>query len=440
MKKVIDFLNLHKYSIVTLLLGAAYFWLLTFSHDNKAGDYQSFVNQPVNIFYGFERWFEWSSRLLIETSVNVFSKNLFVWQTITIVLGAILLWSLGRIIGNRRIWQSILLFSLLLLTSSYILTSAGIFATTINYMWPVACLAFVIAVTLKPFKNKSLALASQIMTIPLFVFAMCSEQLAVLSLILGGVYVAYLLYKKQRVNWLVWVLSGLALVGVLNVLICPGNSIRTTLEIANWWPGFSDMSLQQKVINGVIVTMSRLFYAPEILAVVLVFSLLVLSYAKRNIKAFFSIVPASIFTLLSFFPYTATSQPTHIRSPNYFNEIREIALRLSPEHLAPADIKKIYIVLFVLVIVSILVSIFYLYGRSKKTLIIVTTLAAGLAVSLAVSMSPTIFASNTRTLYPMVVVLIYVNCIILKDFFELKFETQTAKTPSKKLRDRGVVQ
>jgi hypothetical protein len=420
--KIIRLIKLHKYSIVTLLLGALYFWVLTLAHDNRAGDFQSFVNQPMNLDYGFDRWFEWSSRLLIETSVNVFSKHLTIWKVVTICLGAVLLWSLGRLLGNRRIWQSILLFSLLLLTSSFILTSAGIFATTINYMWPIASFAFVLAIVFRPFSNKKLVLISRVLAIPMFVFAMCSEQLAVLSLILLTTFVLYCVYKKKSVERFVWVLLGLTIVGVVNVLICPGNSARTALEIINWWPGFEMLNIQQKLINGVIVTLSRLLYAPETLAIILIFSLLVVSYLKKNIKAFFAILPASTLTILAFFPHTAGIIPTHIRSPNYFNEIREIAINLSPEHLAPADIKKVYIIIFAIVLVSIMVSILYLYGKTKKTLTLLTVLGAGMVVSLAVSTSPTIFASNTRTLYPMVIILIYVDFVIIRDFFNARFD------------------
>ena len=146
----------NKYNIIVLFLGSIYFSFLVFIHDARFADFEFFVKEPLSLTYGIDRWFSWSSRLLIESSVNIFSKNLFLWGLITIIFGAILFWSLNRILGNRRISQSLLMFSLLLLTNFFILTSAGIFATTINYLWPISCFSFVIAMLLRPFKNEKM--------------------------------------------------------------------------------------------------------------------------------------------------------------------------------------------------------------------------------------------------------------------------------------------
>lgn len=421
MQKTIQLLKMHKYNTVTVVLGGFYFWFLTYAHDGTVGDYQGQVKSPVDVWYGLNLWFNWSSRLLIENAVNLFSKDLFLWQIITVLCGAVLFWSIGRILGNSKIWHSIVLLLILFLTNFYMLASAGIFATTVNYLWPMACFAFVVAIIIRPFSNRTLGVMAQITVWPLYIFAMCSEQLAILGIISCISYIAYKLYNKEVIPRTIWALLGLSLLGVLNVLLSPGNSTRTAEEIINWWPGFEGISLISKITTGAITIFSRLILAPEVLVIVLVGAVLILSWQRKNLKAFISILPAVVLMGLFFTPATAGNPSTYIRLINYFNGIREQALFFSPENLASHDTRRIYLILFAIIGTGFMIALVYLYGKTKRTLVMLGALGAGLIVSLVVSLSPTLFASSTRTLYPLVVILLCVDYSIIQDIIHERF-------------------
>ena len=114
MKKLLSWFNENRYNIVTLGLGGSYFWFLTFVHNVAEGDWKFFASEDVSPLYGIERWFNWSSRLLIEDACNFFAHHIVFWALITVITGAILFWSVGRILNHKRIYQSLMLFSIFL--------------------------------------------------------------------------------------------------------------------------------------------------------------------------------------------------------------------------------------------------------------------------------------------------------------------------------------
>ena len=114
----------------------------------------------------------------------------------------------------------------------------------------------------------------------------------------------------------------------------------------------------------------------------------------------------------------------NIKLVNYLNHLRGVALNFAPNNFPGSHDVKIYLIIFFCICISIIISMYFLYGRTKKTLILLYLLVAGIAVTMAVSLSPTMFASSTRTLYPFVIILLCVDFIIaqdiLKDMFKLK--------------------
>ena len=70
-------------------------------------------------------------------------------------------------------------------------------------------------------------------------------------------------------------------------------------------------------------------------------------------------------------------------------------------------------------------SVVLIYGKTKKSLIIMTMIVAGLLVSSIIGLSPTIFISGTRTMYPFVVMMLIVDVIIAKDLITEYFQKNT---------------
>lgn len=429
MKKILRWLNKNRYNLATLGLGGAYFWFLTFIHDVAEGDWAIFVKRPVDISYGIDRWFNWSSRLLIENACNFFSKHLTLWTLITIITGAVLFWSIGRILNHKRIYQSVILFSVFLTVNLSILSTAGVFATTINYLWPLACFAFVVAGVLRPFESKRMRQVFSVAMVPLFIFAVCSEQIAMLGVFFFAGCVIYYKLNRKKIPKKIWLLLALSILGVINTLVSPGNAHRTELEANNRWSEFSTLSLKKKIVIGVVATMSRLFFAPQLPIVLLVLLIGVTAIKWKNIQAFASILPSV--TLLYLFNFSETFS-TVIVNENHFKTLKTAALGFNQFNLPESHQMRIYFVIFAVLIISILSSILFLYGRSRKMVIIVASLLGGGAVSLAVSLSPTLFASSTRTLYPLLIIVVGIVTMMLDEILVDKPRLADGKKPQRR--------
>ena len=417
---LVGFVRTHEFLITSFLLGGVYFYFLTILMDVKYGDFSGFYEEPLSLAFGIDRWFSWSSRLLIESSVNIFSKYTLIWQIITIMAGATMFWCIGRILNFKKGWHAIVVFCLFLFTNFYILATAGVFATTINYLWPVACLVFVLAMLYKPFVNKNARLIATLLSVPILIFAVCSEQVAVVSVIIGFFAIIHMLYDGKKIPKIIWLYVGIAAFGVLNAVVAPGNGVRTEAEILKWWPEFNSLSLIYKGTLGTVVTFSRIFLAPESMAIIFVVLLTALAVLKRNLRAFVSLLPAISLLVLFLMPLPINTN-IHMVLPNFFSEVRSIAIHLDSELIMSREARAGFLFAFAIIITGVVSAILFLFGKSKKSYIFLSLIITGLISSLAISFSPTLFASGPRTLYPLVIILLSLNAYLAVYILEYYF-------------------
>ena len=426
MRKIGQKINTYRHNLTAFLAGMIYAGVGMMTNDPTVGDYNDFLHRwGFNPLFGIQRWFEWSSRLIIESGVNVFARNLYVWGFFNLLFGGLLFWSLSRILGNRRIIQTSVLLMLMLSINSYMMASAGIFATTINYLWPFAAFLFALTTILKPFRNKKINLWANIFSVPAIIFAVCSEQITVLALLVFAGIAIKNIIEKKKVPKLVLFFIILSVVGILNVLISPGNVVRTASEIRNWWPDFQMVSLKQKILNGTIVSFARLFLSPELPAVILVIALAILAFRKGNSKAFVAILPSLGILGLIFAPISTLSSYTSLTT--YFVEIRNVAHGMDSGHMGNVRFRMFILTLSAVFTASILLAIYFIYGKTKRTLYILYALMAGVITMMMISFSPTLFGSSTRTMYLFVVILCAVDFVVIQDLIKDRFKLKSRK-------------
>lgn len=424
----------YRYHTVALLLGALYCCIMLMSQDYAQGDIKWFSeHNQRGLFFGIDRWHTWSSRLLVESLTAVFANHIMIWGAITVIAGSILFWSIGRLLWHNTIWQSCVLFGVFLLVNVNIFASAGVYATTINYLWPAAAFAFSVASLVRPFTDTKIRKTQSIVAVPMFIFASMSEQLAVLGVLLGAVYVGSALLKRKKVSSLALIFMIIAVMGVINVVVCPGNAHRLINETNTWWPGFDHLSLTRKIMNGFLIVSSRLFLAPEPLVGLFMITLAYLSYRRKNIRAFAALVPGLMLSILFFF--LVSSNFPVATNINYYNLLRTDALTATPIDMPDRRIALVCTTLFLIIGAGIVASIVFLYGKTKKTLLLITLMASGLMVTGAATLSPTLFASGTRTEYYLLVILTFIEGVLINDitknYIHKKIHTNSTAGPLK---------
>lgn len=417
--KLKNILNRYTVDLLAFISGGTYTGLILAVNNPTHGDYTYFEKEPVNFLYGIERWNNWSSRLLLENFVNLFSKNLLAWSIITIFLGGVLFWSLCRILKIKHKYQLLILLGLFLMINPLTLASAGIFATTICYLWPMSLFLFSISTILHPIKDQKIHQICKLLTFPTIIISVCNEQLAILSVIFFGSIVIYNFIKKQRTKSSIYSLLFMSILGIVNIFICPGSYVRKISETAKWWPNFENLNILEKIEIGTTTTFSRLFLTPEVLIIIFVVLTLILAYKKRNSLSFSLSLISNILLVLFFIP---ANDKSNIVPINPFFKIRNLAIHSSPDNILPKAYNLIIISIFLVVILMTLVSIIISFKKSKESLFLSFTVLSGLFISLAISLSPTIFASSTRTLFPFFVILASSNYILLSEILNNNFK------------------
>lgn len=423
MKQIFDIAKLHWLDLAAYIITIITYSLLIIFSDIYHGDWQSFVKPAqdgVNVIsYGIDRYFSWSSRFLIEISNVIFSDKIWLWTILTVLLGVLLLYSVKKIFKLDGKMSCI--FAILIsLTNIGMYDSAGIFATVINYLWPVSLGMFAISVLVdfcrKNFKiNDRYGYAKIVLGILALSFAIWQEQVSVvLALVFLGVGIYYW-QKTRKVSWVNIVYGAIASAGVINALVCPGNAIRKAEEIGRWFPEFSDISIFTKAIISFENTMWQLAIKPEIIFIIFIIVLLVLAIKKRNqIATLFSSL-VLLFSIPSLLPEVFGS--TIIGSIN----------RLLDSSMNHQDIPNMYnmedlttLLILVLIVVMMIGAIVTLLKDRQKSITLIFILFVGFISKSMVALSPTVFSSANRTLYIFELTIILATIYILQNFYRNK--------------------
>lgn len=391
------------YVIVPSLLFA-----LTFHVANNffpIGDQEWFKVYAQQIHYqylhfGVERYFTWSSRLLIE-SLTMFSsvhERLFpgiVWFATVLLLST-----------SRKLSPSLPLIPGLLLFLFFplpVFASAGIIPTYINYLFPASLLIFAV------YYRNSPKLTFRVFSLLTFILAIMQEQLAVYAFLwLVFDWCREFISKKtsKRTTWYILI----ALLGIVSAKFAPGNAARVALETENWFPAFKDFNLLQKISLGVLETGQYLLTISKSFIFVLIF-LVVLILLGLLKKKYGSVLIVSMIGLLMLLTRLGINTPlTFLFTVSEdVRKSKEIALNF-------VNIGAVlgYFVIFFLLVLALLI----LMDKNKRSWLIYL-FCIGLACRMLISFSPTIYASGSRTMLPFMLSLYIITCYLLNDIWKL---------------------
>ncbi|HEM5998344.1 TPA: hypothetical protein U2B30_001783 [Streptococcus suis] len=358
--------------------------------DNK-GDQTWFADaaRQINFDYiGFaiDRYNNWSSRLLIESSTMFFSIHQKLFGTV------LLLSTFTFLLVSRKLFiksqSEITTFSLpivmFLIFPSFLFTSAGLVATVTNYYFPMVTL-----VIAWYFVSKK-QLGYLIFALPFWLHTVMQEQFAVFGFFLF-LYLTiqnYISNRKIQINY--FSLYIISILGIVSAALSPGSAIRSKTEIQNWYPNFEQVSIVNKVFLGFVDTNRGILLGDAMVFLYIILLIMVgINALKKNIYPF--LISLGLFLLLTFHKLQLM---TNLR---VFSEIAGEVNEMS------MDIKTVSILFFM---TTILLTLAYLIWNSFKTLgekvFPLMLLIIGYISRMLVSFSPTIYASLERTYIPLV--------------------------------------
>lgn len=398
-----NFLKKYYMFMILFIFVLAYF-MLTKKANDDLNCLKDLVGRSLKDYLIY-RYNNWSSRLIIDGMMIMLCKNVkykvfCVLNAATYVVMTIIISKIFNKEQNKNI--NIFLCFLVLLYPLSHLGSAGYIATSINYLLPLTCLFYSMYVVLQIINNKKFSKISYIIAIITTLIACNMEQTCITFVALLFFIEIFSIIKKKdkKKNWYIIVLFAIAIIELIFIAKCPGNSVRYNSEIKKWYNNYANYGLKEKIYLGIIPTASEILNQKIIFTV---FALLLMIYtfckSKNKILRTLSVIDFSFFLLMGTF--SNLTKTIYQNSSKFFEIVN--SQDIYGNSIALPNLICLAIILFVS-----LSLIYLLYEVFDHKLEYPLILIVGFASRIMMGFSPTIFASCSRT-----AIILYFSALVL---------------------------
>ncbi len=399
-----------------LLLFSVFAMYHIFMTEQQGGDAMMFFSKALDGHslseYLIYRYYNWTSRLLIEVLVVFFSYHmrLFIIADFAVIL--ILYLVVLRVTAEDSVFLVTGLFILYPFTE---MASAGWLATLINYLFPLAACVLAYYPLDRIHRGEKVSRGMMALSCLSALFGCNQEQFCLL-------YLGYLVYYGFRFvlkdpqhsgRFLYLAQLCIAFLSLLNVLVCPGNHMRSVSETITWMPDFVQYNMIDKAVMGFNSTMMYLLNKSLVFAVflVLLFVLTVVKSGaypakKRAVLRIFGIAPV---LLLFAFQFCSTFFPVPF-SYDYLSPVK----MPNPVNWSSVTSYVPFVVLAAL-LCCILLTLLHLGNDVYTGLEYSVLFLLGLASRVVMGFSPTLYASEERTFMPLYAMLIVLTVKVFTD-------------------------
>ena len=348
------------------------------------------------LYFGIDRYFTWSSRLLIESATLLFSvhEKLFV---IVSALATFVFLLPSKKFSKELPWLPGFLIFICIPASEFL--SAGSIPTYVNYILPASFMLFSLY-----FRHSS-NLWVKITSFVSFVFAVMQEQLAIYAFL----WIIFELIRDWKINsdrnWNILFVV-VASLGILSAKLAPGNTIRFMKNVDSWFPNFINLNSIQKVGLGILETGDGLLSVSFAFVILFLIVSIILSIYKNNFTSFI----LSTVVLLS-----VLSHKFEWRSVLFtLSAVSKLA-----RESGTFEFNFVYFgaVLFYFVILLILLFIIWSLSDSKDKVWLSYLFIIGLLGRMVISFSPTLYASDTRTYLPIMLSVFIITCKFINEIY-----------------------
>ncbi len=352
------------------------------------------------------RFSTWTSRIIIEfVYFNIYRLPVYAVLAINILMAGLLYFSAYKLLTykkNEDIKTRIAVL-LLFVFSAYPpqnMLSAGLVATCANYLWSLALALFFLTSVQRYLHGEKISVWQYPFYIIALIYASNEEQTAAMLFGFLVCFITYGLVKKKKLTYL-YISLGIVILGLILILVCPGNGLRYESETSYWFPAYKDYNIIDKLQLAVSVTINCIFCEYNPISLIFLGVLAYFTYKKSN---------NLICSLSAIFPFAVV----------LINRLNGLAVQINPrlsslpfpsEGTGFEDIAA-YLYYFIACLCTV-INLNIIYGKSLKLLQNYTVLMAGLCSLMVMGFSPTVYASNNRTHIFLVFVLIYLTVSII---------------------------
>ncbi len=369
------------------------------------------------------RYENWSGRVVSEFLISVFSiLNLWVWKVINCLVVFGFIYCISKLIKLTQIKMDIIsktqinsfvCLSFFMIPISVTTRSCSWFTGSFFYLWPTfACIIGIMPFVYKIY-GKSVSKLYYFISILATIYASYIEQTGAFLICFGFITLLYLYIRDRRFHFILFLEVLISIPNFIISILAPGNSVRFISEIKTWYPNFNNLSLIQKLSQGISWTHLHLIRDNTIMMLVLSLLLFII-FTKMHSKPLirvFAFIP-SLYFLGSFIPFNKIVSGTTSYEYNYDVEKILGKIFFDPmQSILPLSISC-------LIVFSIIILLFTcIKNKNDKYLCIIIYLAS-MASGYILGFSPTIFGSGPRIFFMTDILLVTISGILLKTMLE----------------------
>lgn len=385
-----------------------------------------FYNFSTFKIWAWEFYNIWSGRIITSALSNLFLRMpIIVFKICNVIIYCIGVMAIFEIIKSiikieNYIVEDLFLIELFMLTCiipSDVINTGMMWVTgAFNYLWPtvfmfVALIPFIKRILNTSYKESKLLFIIYILADLEACFA---EQTVLVLLTLATITIIYMIVTKQKITKLLLLHYLIIVVFAIIELLAPGNSVRFTSSTLRRYPSFGMLSLGDKVVQGLILLANQIINNDNKLFVVLTLFIFIKNIKRNNVSKMFKIFSSIPFIYCLIF---CIGIKTGIGEKILYN-----FTYFGMEYIYGI---RIYIPILFFAVSMGLISALILFSFDDIKIGILTALIflGGMASSLTISFSPTVYASGSRVFFLMDTLLVTVigifgadicNYIILK--------------------------
>lgn len=398
------FARCHVLELVFLVLVAVPHLYMNFMPDYDDGFFAQILSKHQLFEWLAARYAEWSSRVVVETVLPFVASSFTLWKLLDIALCELAFCSAIALFPSKDRdavkWPLLAAFVVYPFND---MSSAGWIATTVNYLWPLALGLYALSVLVRVARKEPAYRLTAPKAIAVALATLFASNVEQMCFVMGAVLFGLAVWQfasSRRIEPLALVMFAIVCANAAVIALCPGNAARYASEADYWWPDpnhfmdqsivFADMGLLQKIYLGLSTTFDRYFYGTCLLGLMLMVSLcayFLSSKTGKSVKviACLDTVVLALFSTLSVYKNMQWD---------------EIILKVFSQPFYDLTATRICTFALELAIFGSLAALVFFAFKDRGVssgLLALGVLAVGFASRMAISFSPTIFASGWRT-------------------------------------------
>jgi hypothetical protein len=382
--------NIHIINIIYSVLIGIFFYLTPLIND----DVMNLHTKKLYSFSGIlhqvgHMYFTWSNRIFINPVMYImttlFPKVIFAFVT-GVVIYCILLY-LNQQFNEQNDYRLNITFLIILSLFPFLeLATAGWIATTVTYLWPLGAVALALILPDRPI--------TLVISFILFLWGLNNEQLcAIMILVLMYYFIVHLIHRSKPQNPKIWLLSGASIINLIIILLCPGNVNRKAVETVQWFPGFNQLNIINKLDLGIITTIQHYLFGFNLIFIVFAIVVFVIAIRRYPIIGALPLIIVVITNCLTLL----------------MKEPPKVAL--TPLNGVIATMSKTGMIQYIIALIWLFATGFLLYKIDSKLLFL---LLIGFIGHILIGISPTVYASATRTFVFSDAIIIYITIKLIQ--------------------------